>query len=49
MKTVLKEKLMIQSAETQFFNIFYDIKDINIIDQIINVVDDTYSNIIQIC
>ncbi len=38
---------MIQSIETRFFSVFYDIKDLNIIDQIIAVIDDTYKNMIQ--
>ncbi len=39
---------MTQSIETQFFSVVYDIKDIHIIDQITDVIDDTYKNIIQI-
>ncbi len=39
---------MTQSIETNFFSVFYDIKDINIIDQIIAIIDNTYKNIIQI-
>ncbi len=38
---------MTQLMETNFFSVFYDIRDINIIDQIIAVIDDTYKNIIQ--
>ncbi len=36
-----------KEIETQFFRVFYDIKDTNIIDQIIAVIDKTYENTIQ--
>ncbi len=39
---------MTQSIETQFFSVVYDSKDIHIIDQITDVIDDTYKTIIQI-
>ncbi len=39
---------MNQSIETQFFSVFYDIKDVDIIAQIIAVIDNTYKNILQI-
>lgn len=39
---------MTQSIETQFFNVFYDTKDMNLIDQIIAALDSTYDNIIRI-
>lgn len=39
---------MTQSIETQFFCVFYDLKDSNIIQQIITVMDDTYKKIIQV-
>lgn len=38
---------MTQSIETQFFSVVYNIKDINIIDQITDVIDETYKNIVQ--
>ncbi len=39
---------MNQSIETQFFSVLYDIKDVDIIAQIIAVIDNTYKNILQI-
>ncbi len=39
---------MTQSMETQYFSVFYDTKDNNIINQIIAALDSTYDNIIRI-
>ncbi len=42
------EVRMLQSIKSEYFNVFYDEKDANVIDQILSVIDCTYENIIRI-
>ena len=42
------ELRMLQSVKSECFNVFYDEKDANIIDQILSLIDNTYKNITQI-
>ena len=42
------EVRMMQSIKSEYFNVFYDEKDANVIEQILSVTDDTYENITRV-
>ena len=39
---------MLQSVKSEYFNVLYDEKDANVLDQILSVTDGTYENIIRV-
>ncbi len=39
---------MLQSIKSEYFNVFYDEKDVNVIDKVLSVTDGTYENITRV-